>query len=124
MHQGGDASLKNIEHCSYSDSKLHNIMLALWFSKRFGNEVASNSMDPGWVATKMGGSGAPDDIDAAVATYIMLAEGEGPAKDQSGKHWYQRLEMRFKSAAADEQKQSQLIGLLKGLSGVEPPPST
>ncbi|KAH8198082.1 hypothetical protein TruAng_007754 [Truncatella angustata] len=68
MHQGGDASLRNIERCGYSDSKLHNIMLAFWFSRRFGNKVACNSMDPGWVATKMGGSSAPDDIDAAVDT--------------------------------------------------------
>jgi hypothetical protein len=26
-------------------------------------EVKSNSLEPGWVPTKMGGAGAPDDID-------------------------------------------------------------
>lgn len=121
MHQGGDASLKNIDQCGYGDSKLHNIMLALWFAKRFGDRVASNSIDPGWVATKMGGSGAPDDIDAAVDTYVMLAEGKGAAEGQTGKHWYQKRERSFKSAAADQEKQNQLISILQNISGTEPP---
>ncbi|KAK6063420.1 oxidoreductase [Seiridium cupressi] len=121
MHQSGDASLRNIEQCGYSDSKLHNVMLAFWFARRFGGRVASNSMDPGWVATKMGGSGAPDDIGAAVDTYVMLAEGKGTAEGKTAKHWYQKREKSSKSAAADEQKQNQLIGLLQDLSGVKPP---
>ncbi|ETS84686.1 hypothetical protein PFICI_02711 [Pestalotiopsis fici W106-1] len=120
MHQGGDASLSNIEQCRYSDSKLHNIMLAFWFSKKFGPAVACNSMDPGWVPTKMGGSGAPDDINAAVDTYVLLAEGNGAAEGQSGKYWYQKREKSCKPAASDEQKQDQLIKLLQDISGVSP----
>ncbi|KAI1850998.1 hypothetical protein JX266_003663 [Neoarthrinium moseri] len=121
MHQGGDVTLRDIERCSYSDSKLHNVMLAFWFSRHFGSQVACNSMDPGWVPTKMGGSGAPDDINAAVDTYVMLAEGSRAAEGQTGKYWYQCRERTFKSAASDKQKQDQLIGLLHGKSGVQPP---
>ncbi|KAI0153714.1 short chain dehydrogenase [Pestalotiopsis sp. NC0098] len=121
MHQGGDGSLSNIEQCRYSDSKLHNIMLAFWFAKKFGAGVASNSMDPGWVPTKMGGSGAPDDIDAAVDTYVMLAEGKGAAEGQTGKYWYQKREKSCKSDASDEKKQDHLIQLLQEISGVSPP---
>ncbi|KAI0130372.1 short chain dehydrogenase [Xylariales sp. AK1849] len=120
MHQSGDASLRNIEQSSYSDSKLHNIMLAFWFARHFGTKVACNSMDPGWVATKMGGAGAPDDIDAAVETYAMLAEGKGAAQGQTGKYWYQSGERKFKTAAGDEQKQNQLIGILQDMSGIKP----
>lgn len=118
MHQGGDASLRDIEKCGYSDSKLHNIMLALWFARHFGNRAVSNSLDPGWVATKMGGSSAPDDINAAVDTYVMLAEGTGAAEGQSGKHWYQKRERSYKSAAADEKKQDRLIEILRDISGI------
>ncbi|KAF7522537.1 hypothetical protein G7054_g12105 [Neopestalotiopsis clavispora] len=96
MHQGGDASLSNIEQCGYSDSKLHNIMLASWFTRKFGPGVTCNSMDPGWVPTKMGGSGAPDDINAAVDTYVLLAEGKGAAEGQSGKYWYQKRQKNAK----------------------------
>jgi len=28
LHQGGDASLRNLKHCGYGDSKLHNTMMA------------------------------------------------------------------------------------------------
>lgn len=121
MHQGGDASLSNIEQCGYSDSKLHNIMLASWFAKKFGPGVTCNSMDPGWVPTKMGGSGAPDDINAAVDTYVLLAEGKGAAEGQSGKYWYQKRQKNAKAAALDEQKQDHLIKLLQDISGVSPP---
>jgi len=122
MHQGGDASLKNIEQCGYSDSKLHNIMLACWFAKCFKERgVACNSLDPGWVPTKMGGSGAPDDIGAAVDTYVMLAEGKGAADGQTGKYWYQSRERNFKVAASEEEKQEKLLGLLQGISGVMAP---
>lgn len=54
LHSGGDASLKDLKHCGYGDSKLHNIMLAQYFSRRFKAQgVEVQSLDPGWVATKM-----------------------------------------------------------------------
>lgn len=116
LHTGGDPSLRNLENCSYGDSKLHNTMFAKGFARYFPN-VACNSLDPGWVQTKMGGSGASDDIHAAVDTYVGLAEGEGWAKGQTGKHWYQCRERNFKSAAADEKIQEQLFNELERLSG-------
>jgi NAD(P)-dependent dehydrogenase (short-subunit alcohol dehydrogenase family) len=122
MHQGGDASLKNIEQCGYSDSKLHNIMLAGWFAKRWrGRHVVCNSLDPGWVPTKMGGSGASDDIGAAVDTYMMLAEGSGAASDQTGKYWYHSRERSCKVAAGELERQDKLVELLRDISGVRAP---
>jgi NAD(P)-dependent dehydrogenase (short-subunit alcohol dehydrogenase family) len=120
MHQGGDASLKNIEQCGYSDTKLHNTMFAFWFAKHFGPNVTCSSLDPGWVPTKMGGPGASDDINAAIDTYVMLAEGAGAAQGQTGKHWYQKRERGAKQAASDAQKQENLIKIMQEITGVSP----
>jgi NAD(P)-dependent dehydrogenase (short-subunit alcohol dehydrogenase family) len=62
LHQSGDASLKDLawEHRAwrgqqaYSDSKLHDVLLAFAIACRWAG-VLSNALEPGWVATKMGG---------------------------------------------------------------------
>ena len=54
-HWGGDASLKDCTQShSYSNSKLHDVMLANAFARRW-KDVQVVSMHPGWVRTKMGG---------------------------------------------------------------------
>jgi NAD(P)-dependent dehydrogenase (short-subunit alcohol dehydrogenase family) len=132
MHSGGDAELRGLREtrgCSYSDTKLHDVMLAKWFGRRFNANgallVACESMSPGWIATRMGGQGAPDDIDAAIDTVVMLAEGSGAAAEegscQTGRFWYQRREASSKPAAADEKKQDKLVNILQDISGVKPP---
>jgi NAD(P)-dependent dehydrogenase (short-subunit alcohol dehydrogenase family) len=119
MHHSGDATLRDIKAASYSDSKMHNTMMAFWFAQQpaFQNTVVS-SLDPGWVKTKMGGASAGDDIDAAVENYVALAEGKLGA---SGKHWYHSKEKTFHRGAADERAQEKLIAELKEISGVSPP---
>src|SRR5215213_1903058 len=47
-----------IGHISYSDSKLHVLMLTKAVARRW-TDVYSNAVDPGWVPTRMGGKGAP-----------------------------------------------------------------
>ncbi|KAI1659104.1 putative short chain dehydrogenase [Daldinia decipiens] len=131
MHKGGDPSLRNIQECSYSDSKLHNVLLSFWFARHLANKgVLSNAMSPGWVATKIGGSSAPDNIDAAIDTYVLLAEGSGVAEGETGKYWYQTQarsssgsghETSYLKALDDEALQDQLIQTLEKISGVKPP---
>ena len=73
------------------DTNLHNVLLAYYFSRWFargrankGLEVAEcNAATPGCVPTKLGGFGAPGNMDEAVATYVLLAEGEGAAKGKT-----------------------------------------
>src|SRR6202162_3238627 len=70
LHQGGDTSLKDLVweqrpwsgQQAYSDSKLHDVLLAFAIARHWPG-VLSNALEPGWVATKMGGSGATDDLD-------------------------------------------------------------
>jgi NAD(P)-dependent dehydrogenase (short-subunit alcohol dehydrogenase family) len=42
-------------------------------------DVLSNALEPGWVATRMGGPGAPDDLDEGYRTQVWLAVSEDPA---------------------------------------------
>src|SRR3954447_9345045 len=67
MHHGGRANLAGVDwggrrsRGSYSDSKLFVTTLAAAVA-RIWRDVLSNAVDPGWVPTKMGGPGAPDDL--------------------------------------------------------------
>src|SRR4051795_102069 len=67
MHEGGRASVADLDWsgrrptASYSDSKLLLTTFAMAVA-RLWPDVYSNAVDPGWVPTKMGGPGAPDDL--------------------------------------------------------------
>ena len=69
MHERANANLDDIfwrkrrwdGSSAYAESKLHDVMLAFTVARLWTN-VLSNAVTPGWVPTKMGGAGAPDDI--------------------------------------------------------------
>lgn len=67
----------------------------------------------------MGGQSAPDDIQAAVDTYVLLAEGDMSL--ESGKHWYHCKERSSHKDAANEQIQEKLLKELESISGVSVP---
>jgi NAD(P)-dependent dehydrogenase (short-subunit alcohol dehydrogenase family) len=62
---------------SYDDSKLFvtTLMAAV---ARLRPDVRSNAVDPGWVPTRMGGPGAPDDLDLGHQTQEWLATSDDP----------------------------------------------
>ena len=70
MHMGGQPNTNTKDGhqllgSGYSDSKLHNVMFAKAFARRWP-EVGSYSVDPGWVPTKMGGPSAPGRVEDGV----------------------------------------------------------
>ena len=95
-------------------------MLAFAFARKWPN-LTSNAVDPGWVATKMGGAGAMDDLGAAVNTFAMLAEGAGAAEGVTGKYFYQMKTKSCKAAAGDVEAQEKLLKALEQVSGVRIP---
>lgn len=119
LHQGGDASLKNLQDCGYGDSKLHNTMMAFAFARKWGPAVRVTSLDPGWVPTKMGGASASGDIKASVESYVSLAEGT--AQGAGGQHWYHQGKRSFQQGAADQSAQEKLLQELESISGVSVP---
>lgn len=113
----GDAAYS--ENAAYCASKLHNVMFAKAFARRWP-EVRSNALDPGWVATKMGGSSAPESIDAAVESYVMLSVGEEEeAAKKSGCYFHpSKREGKPLEAAEDEKAQDRLLEVCAEFSGV------
>jgi NAD(P)-dependent dehydrogenase (short-subunit alcohol dehydrogenase family) len=63
-------------------------MLTRAISKEAGPAVKVNSMSPGWVATRMGGAGAPRNVEEGADTAVWLATlpDDGP----SGGYFYER----------------------------------
>ena len=48
----------------------------------------ARTLEPGCVATKMGGPGAPDDLDAGAVTQVWLATSNDPEAMVSGQYFY------------------------------------
>jgi NAD(P)-dependent dehydrogenase (short-subunit alcohol dehydrogenase family) len=125
MHRSGVASLRDINWLerrwnssqAYSDSKLYVTALAFAVA-RCWPDVLSNAVDPGWVATKMGGPGAPDDFDDGYLTQAWLAVSDDPAATVSGQYWHHRRHRIAAREASDSRFQDQLCSKLGELTGV------
>jgi NAD(P)-dependent dehydrogenase (short-subunit alcohol dehydrogenase family) len=128
LHKSGDASLKDLawEHRpwqgqqAYSDTKLHDVLLAFAIARRWP-DVLSNALEPGWVATKMGGAGAPDDLDAGHRTQVWLAVSDDPAAKVTGEYFYHMRPRAPIAGARDEERQERLLDACQRFSGVSLP---
>lgn len=91
MHTGGNAKLDNLPHnindkssyVTYSDTKLHDVILALAVARKW-KDVYANAVNPGWVPTKMGGAGAPDNLEKGYQTQVWLAVSDDAEAKVSG----------------------------------------
>jgi NAD(P)-dependent dehydrogenase (short-subunit alcohol dehydrogenase family) len=114
MHRSGRPSLSGIDWRghrttgSYSDSKLFVTTLAVAVARMWA-QVCSNAVDPGWVPTKMGGAGAPDDLRLGHLTQEWLATSEEPDARTSGGYWHHQRRTEPHPAAGDRRFQDQLL---------------
>lgn len=122
-HYGGDENLKNVTQShSYSDSKLHDMMLANAFARRWGDEIQVVSMHPGWVRTKMGGSMAPGGLDKPTKALADWAAGQGKlASLKSGTFFTPSGEDSKHPGAGNVSKQEELLKICQEVSGVPIP---
>jgi NAD(P)-dependent dehydrogenase (short-subunit alcohol dehydrogenase family) len=128
LHRNGDASLEDLtwEHRAwqgqqaYSDTKLYDVLLAFAIARRWP-EVFSNALEPGWVATKMGGAGAPDDLDEGHRTQVWLAVSDDPAAMVTGEYFYHMRLRAPNPASRNVERQDALLAACKRLSGVDLP---
>ncbi|KAI0432755.1 short chain dehydrogenase [Xylaria sp. FL1042] len=109
---------------AYADTKIYNTMFGYVFARRFASKgVVAHSADPGWVPTKMGGAGAPGDIDESDRLYVMLAEGSGEAEGKNGCYWANGKigPAQSKKETYDEEAQDALLSKLEEITGVRVP---
>lgn len=126
LHQSGDASLKDLAwkerpwrgQQAYSDTKLHDVILAFAIA-RLWPDVFSNALEPGWVPTKMGGAGAPDDLEQGYQTQAWLAVSEEPAAKVTGEYFYHMRRREPNAAARDKSRQEILLEACESFSGVK-----
>ena len=105
---------------AYAESKLHVVALAFALARRWPG-VLSNAVDPGWVRTKMGGQGAPVDLDTGQRTQTWLAVSDEPAAMVSGRYWHHLRQEQPARQVMDPAFQDQLIVKLGELTGVPLP---
>ena len=124
MHRAGGGSLSDIDWTerrwnasqAYSESKLYLTALAFAVARRWP-DVMSNAVDPGWVPTKMGGAGAPDDLEMGHLTQTWLAASDDPAARVSGAYWHHRKRKAPAAEALDAGFQDRVAEKLAELTG-------
>jgi NAD(P)-dependent dehydrogenase (short-subunit alcohol dehydrogenase family) len=121
MHEGGHSKLDSfktdINRITYSDSKLHVLMLCKAVARKWPN-VYANALNPGWVPTKMGGSGAPDDLQKGCETQAWLAVSNDEKAQVSGRYFFHQKERPYNPEADDIQLQEKFLDVCKEITGV------
>ncbi|HEY0438003.1 MAG TPA: SDR family NAD(P)-dependent oxidoreductase [Phenylobacterium sp.] len=128
LHRGGKGPLRDIDWTerrwdaarAYAESKLYVVALAFALARRWP-AVLSNAVDPGWVRTRMGGAGAPVDIETGQRTQAWLAASDEPAARVSGGYWHALRQEQPAQEAKDAAYQDQLIAELERLTDVALP---
>jgi NAD(P)-dependent dehydrogenase (short-subunit alcohol dehydrogenase family) len=126
MHQHADANLGDIlwrkrrwnGSTAYAESKLHDAMLSFAVARRWP-DVLSNVVTPGWVATRMGGPGASDDLQQGHLTQVWLAASDDPAALTTGGYFYHLKRRQPNPQTNDVGLQEQLLAVCQEHSGAD-----
>jgi NAD(P)-dependent dehydrogenase (short-subunit alcohol dehydrogenase family) len=125
MHHGAGTDLSDLTwsrrnwngSAAYAETKFQDVLIAFAAARLFP-DVYSNALEPGWVPTKMGGAGAPDDLSQAHLTQVWLATSNDPDACVSGQYFYHQRLRNPNPAARDLTKQAQLLEACERLSGI------
>jgi NAD(P)-dependent dehydrogenase (short-subunit alcohol dehydrogenase family) len=121
MHEGGHSKLDNfnrdVNGINYSDTKLHVLMLCKAVARKW-SDVYANALNPGWVPTKMGGSGAPDDLKKGYETQVWLAGSNDEKAKVSGHFFYHQKQIGSNPEADDVQLQERFLTVCKEVTGI------
>jgi NAD(P)-dependent dehydrogenase (short-subunit alcohol dehydrogenase family) len=125
-HRDGSTDLDAIDFAetrvrpgAYEDSKLYETTLAFAVARRWADTVA-HVVDPGWVPTRMGGPGAPGDLEEGHRTQEWLASApDEEIVPRTGGYWHHRRISRSHPAASDPDFQHELIERLEAHTGVK-----
>nr|WP_295884301.1 SDR family NAD(P)-dependent oxidoreductase [uncultured Devosia sp.] len=102
---------------AYSESKFYVTALAMAVA-RLRPDTFANAVDPGWVPTRMGGSGAPDDLHAGAATQVALASRADAVAALSGEYLHHMTVRDPAAGTSNPEVQERLLELCFELSAV------
>ena len=102
---------------AYAESKLCDVLLAFAVARRW-KDVRSNALEPGWVATKMGGPSAPDDLQLGCITQAWLATSDDELARSSGGYFYHQRPRAPSAVANAIETQEQLLAECHSISGI------
>src|SRR5690349_19898052 len=102
---------------AYAESKLCDVLLAFAIARRW-KEVKSNALEPGWVATKMGGPSAPDDLHQGCVTQAWLATSEDELAQATGMYFYHQRPRAPNPIAGNVSTQEELLAECRRISGI------
>ena len=105
---------------AYSDSKLHDVVLAFAVARRWP-DVVTTAVDPGWIRTALGGPGAWDDVPVGASTQVWLATSDDAAALVSGRYVKRFGTLTANPAASDVAVQEAQLARLAELTGVALP---
>ena len=124
MHAHGHAKMESFNsgssHITYSDSKLHVLILSMAVARHWPG-VYANTVNPGWVPTKMGGRGAPDDLQKGYETQVWLAVSNDEKAKVSGRYFFHQKERHHNPEAGDVSLQERFLTVCKEITGVSFP---
>jgi NAD(P)-dependent dehydrogenase (short-subunit alcohol dehydrogenase family) len=122
MHQSGRLNVEKLNSgsISYSDSKLHVLLLCKAVARKWP-KVYANAVDPGWVPTKMGGQGAPDDLQKGYETQVWLAVSNDEKAKVTGRYFFHQQERRSNSEADDVEAQEKFLDVCGKITGIKFP---
>jgi NAD(P)-dependent dehydrogenase (short-subunit alcohol dehydrogenase family) len=128
MAVSGDRSLRDLDWTerrwdgvqAYCDSKLFISAMALALARRWPDRCV-HAVEPGWVPTRMGGPGAPDDLVLGHRTQSWLAVSDDPEATTTGGYWFHQRRKTAPRAAADEGFQAALLEELARRTNVRLP---
>jgi NAD(P)-dependent dehydrogenase (short-subunit alcohol dehydrogenase family) len=102
---------------AYAESKLHDVLLAFAAARRWPDTL-SNALEPGWVPTRMGGAGAPDDMDQAHRTQAWLAVSDDAAARVTGQYFFHLRQRAPNPQTRDHDLQDRLIAACERISSI------
>ena len=126
MHHGVEPDLDDITwtkrrwvgSSAYAESKFYDTALAFAVARLWPG-VRANAVDPGWVATRMGGAGASGDLGQGHLTQAWLATGDdAPA---SGEFFFHKTPRAPNARTCDPVVQERLLAECARLSGLDLP---
>ncbi|SFP15661.1 NAD(P)-dependent dehydrogenase, short-chain alcohol dehydrogenase family [Cohaesibacter marisflavi] len=125
MHFGHNKILEDLEWRSrrwsgsqaYGESKLSVTTLSAALARLCPN-IVYQTVDPGWVPTRMGGASASDPLELAHVTQCWLATSNDAITLQSGQYWHHMKPRAPDAKVRNQEFQNTLLKHLARLSGL------